>query len=122
MTRKLFWLATALFWLGVLGAWLSSRWPSDPKEITPKVTTREFSLEVVARHSSEADCWMAINGKVYDLSTYIPEHPSRQAIILAWCGKEATEAYRTKMKGRPHSSTADQLLETYEVGLLQNQL
>lgn len=43
---------------------------------------------------------LAINGQVYDLSAYLPEHPSKPDIILPWCGKEASEAYRTKTRGR----------------------
>lgn len=59
---------------------------------------------------------MAIRGAVYDLSTYLPEHPSRPDIVLPWCGKEASEAYNTKMKGRPHSPYADELLAKYRIG------
>lgn len=59
---------------------------------------------------------MAIEGKVYDLTAYLPEHPSKPGLILPWCGKEASEAYRTKTRGRTHSARADQLLAKYEVG------
>lgn len=38
--------------------------------------------------------------------------------MTTWCGKEATDAYRTKTKGRPHSPYADQLLPTYRIGQL----
>ena len=61
---------------------------------------------------------MAIRGSVYDLSAYLPEHPSRPELVLTWCGKEATEAYNTKNKGRPHSPYADELLKKYRIGKL----
>jgi cytochrome b involved in lipid metabolism len=118
MTRKLFLLATALFWLAVLGIWAGSRWQFAPQDEAPFALPRRFTLAEVARHTSVDDCWMAINGKVYDLTSYLPEHPSRPGIILPWCGKEATDAYRTKTKGRPHSPAADRLLATYQIGLL----
>lgn len=121
MSRKLFLGATVLFWLAVSVAWLGSRWePAIPYEPAIKVSQR-YTLADVALHAKETDCWMAINDKVYDLSAYIPEHPSRPAIILPWCGKEASEAYRTKMKGKPHSAMANELLETYEIGNLSSQ-
>ncbi|WP_204282235.1 cytochrome b5-like heme/steroid binding domain-containing protein [Serratia marcescens] len=34
-----------------------------------------FTLEQVAEHHSPDDCWMAIHGKVYDLTPYVPNHP-----------------------------------------------
>lgn len=118
MSRKLFLVATALFWIAVLAAWLGGRWVPATSGAPPIKVSKDFRLADVAQHAREDDCWMAINGKVYDLSAYIPEHPSRPDIILPWCGKEASEAYRTKMKGRAHSSMANQLLETYETGNL----
>lgn len=29
----------------------------------------------VARHSLPSDCWLAINGRVYDMTNFAPEHP-----------------------------------------------
>ncbi len=77
-----------------------------------------YSLAEVAGHSQREDCWMAIGGEVYNLSAYLPQHPSNPAIVLPWCGKEATQAYRTKNRGRPHTSNADQLLSKYRIGKL----
>lgn len=116
MSRKLFLVATALFWIAVLAAWLDRRWEPPALHEPPAKVSKGYTLVDVAQHAKEEDCWMAINGRVYDLTAYIPEHPSRPAIILPWCGKEASEAYRTKMKEKPHSSMANQLLESYEIG------
>ncbi|HVK55206.1 MAG TPA: cytochrome b5-like heme/steroid binding domain-containing protein [Burkholderiales bacterium] len=121
MNRKLFYLATAVFWLGILGICLGSSWRPNQAENTAAIVEKRFKLTEVALHAKEGDCWMAINGKVYDLTAYLSEHPSRPADILPWCGKEASEAYRTKTKGRPHSSRADQLLEMYQIGLFQSE-
>ncbi len=48
----------------------------------------------------------------------LPDHPSEPELILPWCGKEATQAWRTKGKGHPHSPRANQLLEKYRIGTL----
>ena len=77
-----------------------------------------YFLDQVAAHGGEGDCWFVIEGVVYDLSDYIPNHPTPPSVLLPWCGKEATEAYKTKTKGRPHSPEADQLLPTYKIGTL----
>jgi cytochrome b involved in lipid metabolism len=74
---------------------------------------------VTSRGGAAAGCRrVAIDLAVYDVSRYLPEHPSRSGIVEPWCGKEATEAYQTKMKGRPHSPEADELLARYRIGTL----
>ena len=117
MMRKLFLLATATFWNAVLVAWAGTRWP-PPAVPQAAVAGQRLMLADVARHADPADCWMAIGGGVYDLTAYLPEHPSKSGIIEPWCGKEATQAYQTKMKGRSHSPEADHLLSQYRVGTL----
>ncbi len=77
-----------------------------------------YTLEEVAEHDSEDSCWMAIEGKVYDFTDYIPEHPTPPSIMLDWCGKEATEGMRTKGYGRDHTQAAWDMMEDYLVGRL----
>lgn len=120
MMRKIFVFSTAAFWLAVAGFWSSTLWlPGDLAGAGAVAADKELTLAEVARHGKPADCWMAINGQVYDFSAYLPQHPADPALMLAWCGKEASEAYRTKTKGRPHSPYADQLLPRYRVGRLR---
>ncbi len=118
MTRKLFWCASAAFWVAVAAFWVGSLWLPDAAENTANAAERRISLKEVAKHASPADCWMAIRGAVYDLSTYLPQHPTPPSLIQSWCGKESTEAYNTKTKGRPHSPYADELLAKYRIGVL----
>jgi hypothetical protein len=79
---------------------------------------RRVSLAELARHSTAEDCWMAVEGKVYDATEYAPRHPAPPRVLLDWCGREATEAFRTKGVGRPHSRAAWAMLARMEVGLL----
>lgn len=124
--RKLFFISTSLFWSAVLAiAYAGQTAPTVAAPATKAETgqaaaaaEQKITLAEVARHATETDCWMAIGGGVYDLSSYLPDHPSRPSLILPWCGKEATEAYKTKTKGRPHSPEADQLLPRYRIGVL----
>lgn len=118
MTRTLFWSATSAFWLAVAGFWIGSLWLPAAQQNLATAAERRISLKEVAQHAKATDCWMAIRGAVYDFGAYIPQHPTRPDIITAWCGKEATEAYNTKTKGRPHSPYADELLAKYRIGTL----
>jgi hypothetical protein len=76
-----------------------------------------FSLDDVARHGDAESCWMAIEGRVYDFTDYIPEHPTRPSVVLRWCGREATEGMRRKGRlGRDHSPAAWAAMEAYLIG------
>ncbi|MFT4279248.1 MAG: cytochrome b5-like heme/steroid binding domain-containing protein [Rhodopseudomonas sp.] len=117
MMRKLFYVSTAAFWIAVAGFWAGNLLVPGSEQ-TATAAERDIGVAELARHSKPDDCWMAIRGSVYDLTQYLPDHPSRPSIIEPWCGKEATEAYETKTKGRQHSSEADALLPKYRIGRL----
>eukprot|EP00933_Yihiella_yeosuensis_P065894 TRINITY_DN6989_c2_g4_i1.p1 TRINITY_DN6989_c2_g4~~TRINITY_DN6989_c2_g4_i1.p1 ORF type:complete len:738 (-),score=156.14 TRINITY_DN6989_c2_g4_i1:55-2268(-) len=50
-------------------------------------------LTEIARHNTPDDCWVAIDGKVYDLTEFLGRHPGGKATILAWAGKDATKFF-----------------------------
>ena len=116
MMRRVYVFSTLVFWLLVAGLWASSIWMPVGMEGTAVPATTVISADELAQHARPADCWMAIRGSVYDLTAYLPDHPSRPELIEPWCGKEATQAYDTKTKGHLHSQAADKLLATYRIG------
>ncbi|MBI5072037.1 cytochrome b5 domain-containing protein [Candidatus Falkowbacteria bacterium] len=75
-----------------------------------------LTIEEVAKHNSVADCWMIIQNKVYNVSSYLNLHPGNPETITPYCGKEATTAFETKDKNKPHSQEAWSLLGDYYVG------
>ncbi|MEQ9462694.1 MAG: cytochrome b5-like heme/steroid binding domain-containing protein [Haliea sp.] len=77
-----------------------------------------YTLEQVAQHATLDNCWMAVEGIVYDISAYVPKHPTPAFVLEQWCGKEATEGMRTKGYGRDHSPAAWAMIEEYRVGVL----
>lgn len=116
MMRYVYVFTTLVFWLLVTGLWASSIWMPFGTQGTAAPATMVISADELGQHARPADCWMAIRDSVYDLTAYLPDHPSRPELIEPWCGKEATQAYDTKTKGRPHSQAADKLLATYRIG------
>lgn len=115
MMRKFFIATTAMFWAVVLAFWAGSLWSPNAGQPVA-VAARQIPATELAKHATPETCWMAIRGSVYNLAAYLPDHPSRPQIVEPWCGKDATEAYNTKTKGRPHSKEADELLLKYRIG------
>lgn len=116
--RRFYISTTLLFWLLLTAFWAGSLWLPPAEKSHAVATEKTYSKADLAGHATPGNCWMAIRGGVYDLSAYLPEHPSRPDLIEPWCGKEATEAYNTKTKGRSHAPYADDLLARYKIGML----
>jgi len=91
----------------------------ETMDSTPEATPKGdaiFTLDEIGQHISQGDCWLLIDGKVYDVSDY-SSHPGGPA-LLEGCGTDATDLYETRPmgSGTPHSSNARQYLETYYIG------
>lgn len=89
-----------------------------PASRSPGVQAR-YTLAEVGQHRDAQSCWMAIDGEVYDFTAYLPKHPADPQAMLRHCGKEASQAFRTKDAGRPHSPYAAKLMQDYRIGTLQ---
>eukprot|EP01116_Phalansterium_solitarium_P020413 TRINITY_DN6006_c0_g1_i1.p1 TRINITY_DN6006_c0_g1~~TRINITY_DN6006_c0_g1_i1.p1 ORF type:complete len:250 (-),score=59.72 TRINITY_DN6006_c0_g1_i1:493-1242(-) len=68
---------------------------------------RVYTAEEVAEHRSARDCWMIINGCVYDITPYIGHHPGGSRALLKFAGRDGTENVQF------HSREMMRLLRTY---------
>ena len=50
-------------------------------------------MSEVSQHSSTADCWLVIHGRVYDVSGFIADHPGGVQLIADWAGKDGSAAF-----------------------------
>jgi L-lactate dehydrogenase (cytochrome) len=55
-----------------------------------------ITKEELARHRLPEDCWVAIEGKVYDLTGFLDRHPGGRNLLLPFAGKDATRAFTGK--------------------------
>lgn len=58
-----------------------------------EIPDKEFSLEDVAKHNTQEDCWVAVNGLVLNVTDFLENHPGGPKAILLYAGKDATEEF-----------------------------
>ena len=59
----------------------------------PQRTPIKVSALELSKHNKEDDVWMAIQGKVYDITQYVSYHPGGKYQILRGKGIDATELF-----------------------------
>jgi cytochrome b involved in lipid metabolism len=91
--------------------------PQVPADAAVLVDENTFTLADVGKHNTETDCWLAIGGKVYDVTSFIASGKHGPAIKQG-CGKDGSELYETRPmgSGTPHSDTARSILANYYIG------
>jgi cytochrome b involved in lipid metabolism len=45
-----------------------------------------YTLDECKKHANDKDCWLVIHGKVYDVTSFLEEHPGGYDIILTSAG------------------------------------
>ncbi|KAI1912455.1 hypothetical protein LOZ53_003806 [Ophidiomyces ophidiicola] len=77
--------------------------------------SKEFTLKEVAAHDSKKDLYLIVNEKVYDISTFVDEHPGGEEVLLDVAGQDSTEAFEDV----GHSDEAREILENLLVGTVK---
>jgi len=54
---------------------------------------RQLTKEEVAQHSTTNDCWLIISDRVYDVTSFLSEHPAGRTIIMMHAGKDCTTEF-----------------------------
>lgn len=87
---------------------------------TPTATPQGngYTAAQVAIHNTQSDCWIIVNGSIYNVSTYIPYHPGGVSRITNDCGKDASTDFNTKGGKGSHSSGAQSTLTGLKIGVL----
>lgn len=52
-----------------------------------------YTLEEVAKHKTATDVWVVVDGKVLDVTKFLPDHPGGKMAIMAFAGRDATTEF-----------------------------
>ncbi|MED6183857.1 hypothetical protein PIB30_041712 [Stylosanthes scabra] len=73
-----------------------------------------YTMNDASKHNTKDDCWIVVNGKVYDVTQYLDDHPGGDDVILAATGRDATDDF----EDAGHSKSAREQMEEYFIGEL----
>ena len=90
---------------------------------------QEYSSDEIATHKTDKDCWVILDAScdpshddtvpqkklVYDLSSFLDDHPGGPAIIMDLAGQDVTDEF----EDIGHSMDARKLLAPFIVGTLK---
>jgi len=87
--------------------------------ISPSASSQKgrYTMSEVNTHKDSSSCWSVINGKVYDLTSWINEHPGGADKILGICGSDGSSAFNSQHSGQ--GEPAD-VLSSYYLGDLKS--
>lgn len=73
-----------------------------------------YTLTQVAENNNKSSCWTIVEGNVYNITSYIPNHPGGESKILQACGKDGTSLFNNPSEHR--SNEAGLILRTFKIG------
>ncbi|CAI9274173.1 unnamed protein product [Lactuca saligna] len=73
---------------------------------------KTFVFNEVSTHNKTKDCWLIIEGKVYDVTPFMEDHPGGDEVLLAATGKDATSDFEDV----GHSDDARGMMDKYYIG------
>lgn len=56
----------------------------------PRKSLNLYSWQEIQRHNQEADQWLVINRKVYDVTSWADRHPGGRRVLNHYAGEDAT--------------------------------
>jgi cytochrome b involved in lipid metabolism len=89
---------------------------SSEKTLQNQPVKKTYSFEEVQTHNSKQSCWSVVRGKVYDLTSWISNHPGGEKAILNICGRDGTQFFEKQHGGK---EKPEKILSQFEIGKIQ---
>ncbi|KAG0335735.1 hypothetical protein BG004_008347 [Podila humilis] len=77
---------------------------------------KTFTFADLTNHSTRESLYLAVDGKVYDCTDFIDEHPGGEEVLLDEAGRDATESFEDV----GHSDEAREIMYKMYVGDLKS--
>lgn len=52
------------------------------------------SLDALKAHASPGDAWLAVGGRVYDVTAFLDKHPGGKSVIARNLGRDCTREFK----------------------------
>jgi cytochrome b involved in lipid metabolism len=75
-----------------------------------------YTMEQIALHSTPEDCWLVIDGSIIKPPANFASMHKGGAAFLAYCGKDATQAFDSIKDGEGHPIKAKEYMAAWVVG------
>ncbi|XP_013136158.1 PREDICTED: cytochrome b5-like isoform X1 [Papilio polytes] len=75
---------------------------------------REITTDEVKKHHDRRSAWIIIHNDVYDVTSFLGEHPGGEESLLEFAGKDGTKGFEDV----GHSQDAREMLVKYKIGSL----
>lgn len=69
----------------------------------------KVSIEELALHNTQEDCWISYKKDVFDITDWLPQHPGSAAAIAPYCGK--AEEFEQAFEGQHGTSQIEKLTQ-----------
>uniref|UniRef100_A0A7S0YUG8 Fatty acid 2-hydroxylase n=1 Tax=Hemiselmis tepida TaxID=464990 RepID=A0A7S0YUG8_9CRYP len=86
----------------------------------PTGTNVAFSWEEIRKHDSEGDAWVVMEGKVFNVSKFLNDHPGGSSIVMGHLGTDIGEVWDDE-DYHSHSGSAKKILQKYCIGVVEGE-
>lgn len=69
----------------------------NPPTVQQELAT--YTRQEVAGHKKLDDCWIVVDGEVYNITSWLKRHPGGARILMHFAGEDATVSWRLVGRG-----------------------
>ncbi len=83
---------------------------------TASSSVSSYTLADISSHKDASSCWVAVDGSVYDMTSFVGQHEGGDIAILSLCGKDGSADFHEQhgMGGREQQA----VFAKYRIGTL----
>lgn len=80
--------------------------------------SKQYTLDDVKSHNTADSLWVVLNDKVYDITSFLKQHPGGEKPLLKYAGTDATVKFNS-VKAHKESPSLSSFMESMCIGILK---